>query len=53
VGELTIQDAKDDKQFLVGRDGNNLVTPFQCNYCHFVCIIGNEPLEGLASVEGC
>jgi hypothetical protein len=31
------------------RDGDSLVTPFQCDHCHFVNVMGREPVEGLAS----
>jgi hypothetical protein len=44
-----IQDAEDEKRFLEARDGDNLTTPFQCDVCHFVNIMGREPVEGLAS----
>jgi hypothetical protein len=44
-----IQDSEDEERFLVARNGDNLVTPFQCDVCHFVNIMGREPLEGLAS----
>jgi hypothetical protein len=49
AGEFMIQDSEDEERFLVARDGGNLVTPFQCDFCHFVNIMGQEPLEGLAS----
>ncbi len=44
-----IRDEEDDQRFLTARDGDNLLTPFQCDVCHFTNIMGREPLEGLAS----
>ncbi len=49
AGEWLPKDSKDHKRFLVARDGDNLVTPFQCDICHFVNIMGWEPLDALAS----
>jgi hypothetical protein len=43
IGEFMVQDSNDAKHYLVGRDGDNLVTPFQCSYCHFVNVMGREP----------
>ena len=44
-----VQDSEDAKCFLVARDGDNLVTPFQCDYCHFENLMGREPIVDLAS----
>ncbi len=44
-----IQDAEDEKQFLEARNGDNLVTPFQCDRCHFINIMGREPLGDLST----
>jgi hypothetical protein len=44
-----VQDQEDELRFLVARDGDNLVTPFQCDHCHFQNIMNREPLDGLAS----
>jgi hypothetical protein len=41
-------DPEDAERFLSARDGDNLVTPFQCDVCHFVNIMGREPLVNLA-----
>ena len=39
--ELVIEG--DEKRFLVGRDGDYLLTPFQCELCHFRNIYGRNP----------
>jgi hypothetical protein len=49
MGEFIIASPEDDQQFLVARDGDNLVTPFQCDHCHFINVMGREPVDGLAS----
>jgi hypothetical protein len=35
---------EDAECFLSARDGDNLTTPFQYDVCHFVNIMGREPL---------
>ncbi len=42
-------DPVDENRFLYARDGDHLVTPFQCDQCHFVNLFGRLPLSGLAS----
>jgi len=49
AGEFMVQDEEDEKRFLMARDGDNLVTPFQCDHCHFMNIMKREPLDDLAS----
>lgn len=49
AGEFMVQDEEDEKRFLMARDGDNLVTPFQCDHCHFMNIMKCEPLDDLAS----
>jgi len=49
TGEFMILDEDDKKRFLKARDGDNLLTPFQCDHCHFANIMKREPLEDLAS----
>jgi len=44
-----ILDSGEEKRFTEARDGDSLVTPFQCDHCHFVNVMGREPVEGLAS----
>jgi hypothetical protein len=44
-----VLDAEDEMRFLEARDGDNLVCPFQCDQCHFLNLMGREPLEELAS----
>jgi hypothetical protein len=34
AGEFMME-PEDELRFLVGRDGDHLVTPFQCDLCHF------------------
>jgi hypothetical protein len=49
AGEYMVQDEEDAQRFLQARDGDNLVTPFQCDHCHFMNIMKREPLDELAS----
>jgi hypothetical protein len=44
-----ILDEDEEKRFLEAWGGDNLVTPFQCDHCHFMNIMKREPLEDLAS----
>jgi len=37
---------RDEMKFKVGRDGDHLVTPFQCHFCHFPILTHREPIEG-------
>ena len=37
---------KDKDRFLVGRDGDHLMNPFQCELCHFRNIQGRNPTVG-------
>jgi len=48
-GELMILDEEEESRFMIARNGDNLVTPFQCDTCHFVNIMKREPLDDLAS----
>jgi hypothetical protein len=48
-GEFMIHDTEEEVRFLVARDGDNLVTPFQCDTCNFVNLMGRKPLHNLAS----
>jgi hypothetical protein len=36
----------DALKFKVGRDGDHLVTPFQCHYCHFKILTHRDPIPG-------
>jgi hypothetical protein len=38
---------EDDYRYLHARDGDNLVTPFQCDTCHFRNIMERDPINGL------
>ena len=42
VGELMTLDTEEELCFMVGRDGDSLATPFQCDKCH----LGRELVEG-------
>ena len=44
-----VQDNDEEGRFFSAWDGNNLVTPFQCDHCHFMNLMEREPLENLAS----
>ena len=35
----------DELRFLEGRNGDNLITPFQCDLCHFRNILGRGPVR--------
>ncbi len=41
-----IEKAKDADRFMVGRDGDHLITPFQCETCHFRNIQERDPVAG-------
>ena len=47
-GEVVIEE-KDKMRFLAARDGDHLVTPFQCELCHFHNIMERDPQDNLAS----
>jgi hypothetical protein len=42
-----VYDEEDADRYIVGRDGDNLVTPFQCDQCHFRNLMRRDPVEGL------
>ena len=43
-GEL-LEDHLNEKQFMQGRAGDHLMTPFQCETCHFRNIYGRNPIS--------
>jgi hypothetical protein len=45
AGEILIKDPEDEEHYLVTCDGDNLAIPYQCDVCHFINIMGKEPLE--------
>jgi hypothetical protein len=45
AGEILIDDLESAKRFLVAQDGDNPMTPFQCDVCHFIKLIGQEPFN--------
>lgn len=47
-GEIILEE-KDKMRYLEARDGDHLVTPFQCEICHVRNIIGRDPQYDLAS----
>ncbi len=40
-------DPADDQRYLQARNGDNLVTPFQCDLYHFRNLMQHDPVEGL------
>jgi hypothetical protein len=44
-----VLEEKDKMRYLEARDGDHLVTPFQCETCHFRNIMERDPQENLAS----
>jgi hypothetical protein len=47
-GEIVLEE-KDKLRYLEARDGDHLVTPFQCEVCHVRNIVGHDPQTNLAS----
>jgi hypothetical protein len=47
-GGLEVQDSSDEWRFMRARDGDNLVTPFQCDLCHFRNLMARDPVNDLA-----
>ncbi len=41
-----IEREKEEDRFLVGRDGDHFMTPFQCELCQFRSIVGRSPRSG-------
>ena len=39
----------EETRFLIGRHGDNLLIPFQCELCHFRNIMSRNPARTLAS----
>ena len=46
-GEVVLEE-KDKLRYLEARDGDHLVTPFQCETCHFRNILERDPQDNLA-----
>lgn len=40
---VVTKDPKELKRYLFGRNGDNLITPFQCDWCHFENLTGRRP----------
>jgi hypothetical protein len=40
---VEMERAGDESRFLVARPGDNLLTPFQCDVCHFRNIMKRDP----------
>ena len=38
---------EDRERFIVARNGDNLVTPFQCDLCHFRNLMERDPVSSL------
>jgi CxxC motif-containing protein (DUF1111 family) len=47
-GEIVLEE-KDKLRYLEARDGDHLVTQFQCEACHVRNIVGRDPQMNLAS----
>jgi hypothetical protein len=45
---LEVEDPSDSKRYCEGRNGDNLITPFQGDLCHFCNLMDQEPVRGLA-----
>mmetsp|Transcript_5370 Transcript_5370/g.7910 ORF Transcript_5370/g.7910 Transcript_5370/m.7910 type:complete len:228 (+) Transcript_5370:2750-3433(+) len=48
AGEIIVIPA-DRNRYIVGRNGDHLVTPFQCDLCHFRNLMQRDPIEDLPS----
>jgi hypothetical protein len=44
-GGVELLDSGDKLCFIRARDGDHLVTPFQCDLCHFCNIMGRDPIH--------
>lgn len=47
-GVMVVNDPDDSWRFVCARDGNNLVTSFQCDLCHFRNLMKRDPITNLA-----
>jgi hypothetical protein len=46
-GGFDIKESADEFRFKRARDGDHLVTPFQCDLCHFRNILKRDPIQNL------
>lgn len=46
-GGMKIDCPEDRERFMRGRNGDNLVTPFQCDLCHFQNLMARDPIQNL------
>jgi len=44
---VDVSGIEDANRFLYARNGDNLVTPFQCDLCHFRNLMDRDPVPGL------
>jgi hypothetical protein len=42
-----VENEEDSDRYMMGRNGDNLVTPFQCDLCHFRNLMKRDPLMSL------
>jgi len=42
-----VEDPKDKQRYVEARNGDNLLTPFQCDLCHFRNVMERDPTEAL------
>lgn len=45
---LVVEKEGDKDRFIVGRDGDHLMCPFQCDECHFLNMMARRPIEDKA-----
>lgn len=45
---VDVSDTSDERRYVMGRDGDNLITPFQCDLCHFRNLMRRDPIKNLA-----
>ena len=43
--QVVVEKEKDKNMYMEGRDGDHLLTPFQCDLCHFRNIMGRSPMN--------
>jgi hypothetical protein len=45
---VEMEDSRDEHRFKQAQNGDSLVTPFQCDFCHFRNLMSRDPVERLA-----
>jgi hypothetical protein len=49
---VVVLDAEDERRFTIARDGDFLLTPFQCDFCHFRNLLEHDPIGDLPQDVG-